>query len=76
MPSIRQILHASQYTAMLILEINDNVMEKAVVWMVRALEKWLTVKAWPGTVRWPPDMPDSCKPLKLSFPDAENDIEI
>ena len=68
---IKDILKESRYTAMLILEMNDFIMEKAVVWMVWALQKWLGEKTWSAIADWPPIMPESFKPKKLAYADAE-----
>ena len=71
MPRIKDILNQSKYTVMLILEMNDFIMEKAVVWMIWALQKWLGMKKWSAIADWPPIMPESFKPNRLAYADAE-----
>jgi hypothetical protein len=65
-PHARQIFTGS-YNALRVLHQNDYVMEKAFVWGILALSKWLGRERFPQGIygAWPPKMPASQVPENL-----------
>ena len=55
------------YTPLKLLQLNDFVLEKAFVYGIICLSKWLTAKWFPqGVFDWPPQFPEDLLPKKQS----------